>query len=615
MTSCPSCGRSNRDQSRFCNACGWRLDYIFRCPACDTVNVGDAAFCNECGERLAALEPPRAAPKPGARAPVVAPLPMPTAQLPVAAADTDLARGISMVDAPAASTATEPALSRPIASAATSPDDVPSEPEASTAEGTDEAEADEPDLGAGGAAISGEQSSEPIEVEATVARPAASDLPAAEIAVLEPVATELLSTEIPAVESAATELLSTETLAVESARADSLLVEPLVPEPATQPEPDADPTVAEPVASALEMAEPPASEVEAADRSGEHPVTEPEPIPSSAIEEKEEKEETDERPLTSTTPSEPSFEWPFPSAFDFGQEVAPPSEAESRQEPAARMDPSFVAREPSEATDLPLASSSSAATEPRAETAVAEPDLAPLPFNWSAVADLEMVASPATASNPSEPEASAAEPSIRMPVVAPPESTQTTPVVEPVPPSPWAFAEPVPNDELHAPARTSSLDGASAQPTSSFDIAAPVESHDESGYSWLDEAVQEEARLERPAQIELESEPEAAEEKGISLARSLATGRPVITTVRAPAPTDVGTSALLAAATIPALPREKGHRRLPVPEGAIITLLVVIIAIGVALALHFGVFDLAASEAPRLADSASRALAALAWTP
>src|SRR5438552_4197784 len=44
---CSACGEANRDQARFCFACGNRL--AARCGTCDAELVEGARFCDECG--------------------------------------------------------------------------------------------------------------------------------------------------------------------------------------------------------------------------------------------------------------------------------------------------------------------------------------------------------------------------------------------------------------------------------------------------------------------------------------------------------------------------------------------------------------------------------------
>ena len=49
---CATCGRTNRDDSRFCVGCGTAL--VARCPACGREAESDARFCGGCGSSLAA---------------------------------------------------------------------------------------------------------------------------------------------------------------------------------------------------------------------------------------------------------------------------------------------------------------------------------------------------------------------------------------------------------------------------------------------------------------------------------------------------------------------------------------------------------------------------------
>ena len=49
---CLQCQHENPDGSRFCNACGAKLDMT--CPACTHVNPPGSRFCNNCGHNLAA---------------------------------------------------------------------------------------------------------------------------------------------------------------------------------------------------------------------------------------------------------------------------------------------------------------------------------------------------------------------------------------------------------------------------------------------------------------------------------------------------------------------------------------------------------------------------------
>ena len=44
---CPSCGRANDDDARFCSACAAVL--VATCPSCGTTLPTDAVFCRACG--------------------------------------------------------------------------------------------------------------------------------------------------------------------------------------------------------------------------------------------------------------------------------------------------------------------------------------------------------------------------------------------------------------------------------------------------------------------------------------------------------------------------------------------------------------------------------------
>jgi class 3 adenylate cyclase len=55
MTCASSCGRANRDDSRFCVGCGTAL--VARCPACGREAESDARFCGGCGSPLSAAPP------------------------------------------------------------------------------------------------------------------------------------------------------------------------------------------------------------------------------------------------------------------------------------------------------------------------------------------------------------------------------------------------------------------------------------------------------------------------------------------------------------------------------------------------------------------------------
>jgi len=57
---CATCGRTNRDDSRFCVGCGTAL--VARCPACGREAESDARFCGGCGSSLATPPPTAATP-------------------------------------------------------------------------------------------------------------------------------------------------------------------------------------------------------------------------------------------------------------------------------------------------------------------------------------------------------------------------------------------------------------------------------------------------------------------------------------------------------------------------------------------------------------------------
>jgi len=59
---CPSCGRGNREDARFCRGCGAKLARA--CPSCGADLEADASFCGKCGHRLAEPSKPTAAPDP-----------------------------------------------------------------------------------------------------------------------------------------------------------------------------------------------------------------------------------------------------------------------------------------------------------------------------------------------------------------------------------------------------------------------------------------------------------------------------------------------------------------------------------------------------------------------
>src|SRR5437667_10476624 len=48
---CPTCGHGNRQQARFCEACGKALEC--RCTACGNELRAEAHFCDSCGVPLA----------------------------------------------------------------------------------------------------------------------------------------------------------------------------------------------------------------------------------------------------------------------------------------------------------------------------------------------------------------------------------------------------------------------------------------------------------------------------------------------------------------------------------------------------------------------------------
>lgn len=70
---CPTCGRTNPDDSRFCRGCGRPLGSDVICPACGASNPPDSSFCNKCGQPLAsaAVTVP---PQPTAPVPAAAPI-------------------------------------------------------------------------------------------------------------------------------------------------------------------------------------------------------------------------------------------------------------------------------------------------------------------------------------------------------------------------------------------------------------------------------------------------------------------------------------------------------------------------------------------------------------
>ncbi len=56
---CPKCHAENRDQAKFCNECGGKIE--ISCPACGRPNRPGSRFCDECGQDLRA--PSKAVPK------------------------------------------------------------------------------------------------------------------------------------------------------------------------------------------------------------------------------------------------------------------------------------------------------------------------------------------------------------------------------------------------------------------------------------------------------------------------------------------------------------------------------------------------------------------------
>ena len=47
---CPNCQTDNRDEAKFCNECGAKLEII--CPECSNHNRAGSKFCDECGNNL-----------------------------------------------------------------------------------------------------------------------------------------------------------------------------------------------------------------------------------------------------------------------------------------------------------------------------------------------------------------------------------------------------------------------------------------------------------------------------------------------------------------------------------------------------------------------------------
>ncbi len=66
MIYCPNCGTANRDGSKFCNECGYRLTGAegVLCPICGAQNRVGSVFCTQCGSRLIPVEAPAEPPAP-----------------------------------------------------------------------------------------------------------------------------------------------------------------------------------------------------------------------------------------------------------------------------------------------------------------------------------------------------------------------------------------------------------------------------------------------------------------------------------------------------------------------------------------------------------------------
>ncbi|MGD8975686.1 MAG: zinc ribbon domain-containing protein, partial [Desulfobacterales bacterium] len=56
---CPKCQTDNRNDAKFCNECGNKLETI--CPECGISNRPGGKFCDECGHKLGI--PQKEAPK------------------------------------------------------------------------------------------------------------------------------------------------------------------------------------------------------------------------------------------------------------------------------------------------------------------------------------------------------------------------------------------------------------------------------------------------------------------------------------------------------------------------------------------------------------------------
>ena len=71
---CPSCGRGNRAEARFCDACGQPLSAPERaCPVCGTLNSPGARFCIGCSSSLATTPAAPVRPQPAAEGDLVCP--------------------------------------------------------------------------------------------------------------------------------------------------------------------------------------------------------------------------------------------------------------------------------------------------------------------------------------------------------------------------------------------------------------------------------------------------------------------------------------------------------------------------------------------------------------
>src|SRR5262249_8531483 len=61
---CPTCGRENPPEQKFCGECGTRLSAV--CPSCGSQNAPENKFCGECGTPLADALPQQQAEIPAA---------------------------------------------------------------------------------------------------------------------------------------------------------------------------------------------------------------------------------------------------------------------------------------------------------------------------------------------------------------------------------------------------------------------------------------------------------------------------------------------------------------------------------------------------------------------